>query len=189
MFLGNATERLIESSAVCQPGLELKVRVRTANQAENGEMLMGPWSVEGEYQCKPEGISDVRVHITVELVHVHRFEMAPSSYSFPPQVAWPSKTPGQPPTFQQYNQILFWYPYLPWYPPPPPHSAVTDMAPSQIPTSHRSSTSVLASFDRKKISRINHPWWWLELSLLVYLKYLEISTNFLLNHLEMISIA
>lgn len=156
MSLGNATERLIESSTVCQPSLELKIRVRAVNQAENGELLMGPWSDEGEYQCKSEGISDVRVHVTVEVVHVHRFEMAPSAYPFPPQVGWPSQTPGQPPTFQPNNPFPFWYPFLPWY--PPPHS-VAAVASSQSQIRHRSSTNVMASFDRKKNSRINHPWW------------------------------
>lgn len=153
MSLGNATERLIESSAVCQPNLELEIRVRTVNQAENGELLMGPWSVEGEYQCKSEGITDVRVHVTIELVHVHRFEMAPPAYPFPSQVGWPSLTPGQAPTFHQFP---FWYPYLPWYPPP---RSVAVMASSQNPTRHGPSTDVAASFGRKKSSRINHPWW------------------------------
>ncbi|KAK4036667.1 cytokine receptor isoform X2 [Daphnia magna] len=58
---GNATERLVETSAVCQPGLELKVHVKTVNQAENGELLESPWSVEGVYQCKPEGLSIAQI--------------------------------------------------------------------------------------------------------------------------------
>ncbi|KAI9551931.1 hypothetical protein GHT06_022268 [Daphnia sinensis] len=58
---GSATERLVETSAVCQPGLELKVHVKTVNQAENGELLESPWSVEGVYQCKPEGLSIAQI--------------------------------------------------------------------------------------------------------------------------------
>lgn len=166
VFTGNATERLIESSAVCQPGLQLKIRVRSVNQAENGEFLMSPWSEDGEYQCKPEGIIDVRVHVSFEVVHIHRFEMVPPSLAFPPYFGWPSQMTGQqPPTFQPthtspYNQAPTYNPYLPWYLPTPYSThPVTTLARS--PARQRSSANVMAHFGRKRGTRINHPWWWM----------------------------
>ena len=151
--IGNATERSIDSATVCLPGLDLKVRVRTVNQAENGDFLLGPWSIDGEYQCKPEGISDGRLHITIEVVHVHRFELVPPLY---PYVGWsPQGDLPPPPQNVFYNQqapALPWNPYYPWYPYHPSLSAV--------PAQRRQMANVVASFGRKKNSRIKHPWWW-----------------------------
>lgn len=151
---GSATERLVETSAVCQPGLELKVHVKTVNQAENGELLGSPWSVEGVYQCKPEGISDTRFHITIEVVHVHRFEMVPPSFALRHQALWqaPFETrPHSSQNLQSYDHFpQSWNRYYPWYLP------VTQ--PVRPPV--RTLPSVMASFSRKKNSRINHPWWW-----------------------------
>ncbi|EFX83323.1 hypothetical protein DAPPUDRAFT_100606 [Daphnia pulex] len=156
---GSATERLVETSSVCQPGLELKVHVKTVNQAENGELLESPWSVDGVYQCKSEGISDARLHITIEVVHVHRFEMVPPP-SFPLTTGvWSSPTQGLSHSYQDiapYNQIpQSWNPYYPWYPPPPQAGPVR----AAIRARPRPPSTVTASFGRKKNSRINHPWW------------------------------
>jgi hypothetical protein len=158
--IGSATERLVETSSVCQPGLELKVHVKTVNLAENGELLESPWSVDGVYQCKSEGISDARLHITIEVVHVHRFEMVPPP-SFPLTTGvWPSPTQGLSHSYQDvapYNQIpQSWNPYYPWYPPPPQAGPVR----AAIRARPRPPSTVTASFGRKKNSRINHPWWW-----------------------------
>lgn len=156
-IIGNATERLVETSAVCQPGLELKVHVKTVNQAENGELLESPWSVEGVYQCKPEGISDTRLHITFEVIHVHRFEMVPPIFALLHQALRqvPSESLSHSfQTLQHYNNIpQSWNPYYPLYSPyaqPVRASVRARLGPL---------SNVIASFVRKKNSRINHPWW------------------------------
>ena len=65
---------------MCQPGQSLKIRLQAVNK-DDGAELYGPWSSEAEYPCLREGIRDVRVHVTVEIVHTFRFEMLPPRYA------------------------------------------------------------------------------------------------------------
>lgn len=66
----------MDAASMCQPGQSLMVRLQAVNR-DDGVELYGPWSSEVEYPCLREGIRDVRVHVTVEIVHTFRFEMLP----------------------------------------------------------------------------------------------------------------
>lgn len=153
---------VVNSDEICQPGLELKLKVMTVNEAEDGEVLTSPWSEEGTYTCKYEGIGQNDLpKLTIEIVV--RVEMVPP-FGFPyfpphpPHHVAGRPTPLYPPAHNAHpygrlhvTRLPYYYP---WY---FPRSSMY-LPPGPMAYRRPANNSGVA---RKKAnpSRLHHPWW------------------------------
>ena len=159
---------VVNSDEICQPGLELKLKVMAVNEAEDGEILPSQWSEEGTYTCRYEGIGQIDLpKLTIEVVV--RVEMVPP-FGFPyfpphpphhvagrPTPLYPSTRYAHPDWRPHVPRLPYYYPwYFPrssMYLPPGPMAAYR----RPVANSHANNSGV--ALKKAHPSRMHHPWW------------------------------
>lgn len=156
---------------ICQAGLELRFKVMTMNENEIGEFLTSPWSDEGTYTCKYEGIGQNDLpKLTIEVVV--RVEMVPpiGFPYFPPRVPphlvgrptplYPFTHYGHPADWRIHHHVPRLPYYYPWYFPRSPMNLPTGPAAHRRPTTSRANNNGGVAHKKTNPWRMHsHPWW------------------------------